>query len=206
MPGASHAPRLLGITPTEFSARELATLLPGLSPHVDAVLLRWPGHSARTILEAARRLAEISPRPRLILSDRLDLALAARLDGVQLKEQGLPPESIPAELRPACLGASRHDEEGVRAASAVDYLTLSPVYTTSSKPGVEGMGIARFRECVALSPVPVLALGGVQPADLASLLEAGAHGAAISSGIFANVDPVAAASAYAKALREVRRA
>jgi thiazole tautomerase (transcriptional regulator TenI) len=200
------APRLLGITPAEFSPEVLARLLPGLSRSLDTLLLRWPGRSARFLLETSRSLAAISPRPRLLLSDRIDIALIAGLDGVQLKESSLPPASIPARLRPGLLGISRHDEAGVIAAVGCDYLTLSPLFETNSKPGASALGMARLGGLVECSPIPVLALGGVRPEQIPAILALGARGVAVSGGIFGAPDPVEAATAYAKALRDARRA
>lgn len=206
MPGRPRVPRLLAIVPPDSSAEEIGALLPELRASVDAVLLRWPRRDDRWIFEAARTLARIPERPLLLVSDRLDIACSVGLDGVQLKDGGIPPSRIPDRLRPALLGASRHTEQGLIASVGADYVTLSPYRETSSKPGQAGLGLERLLELAASSPVPVLALGGVRVEDLRGLLQAGIHGAAVSSGIFAQPDPAGAADAYAKALREARRA
>lgn len=78
------------------------------------------------------------------------------------------------------LGASCHDEVELRHAWSlpVDYVTLSPVLPTASHPGAASLGWEVFGVLVSLSPVPVLALGGVMPADQNAVLQAGAYGIA----------------------------
>jgi thiazole tautomerase (transcriptional regulator TenI) len=204
--GGTPAPRLMGITPAEYPAGRLRELLPDLAPHLDAVLLRWPRRSAREILAAARTLAAATPRPMLLLSDRLDLVLVSGVEGIQLKERGIPPDRIPSRFRPSLVGVSRHDAAGVSASAGVDFLTLSPVRKTSSKPDARPLGLDGFGAIAVRSPVPVLALGGMRPRDVAAVVDRGAHGVAMISGVFGSGDPVASAAEYAAALREARRA
>ncbi len=201
----SAPPRLIAITPVGLCAEELAAWLPGLAPWVDAVHLRWPHLSPRENFERAVRLAAVDPRPALLINDRFDLALAAGLEGVHLRDDGIAPSDLPASARPRWVGVSRHDLAGVRRSGGADYLCVSPVRRTPSKPGATPLGEEGLRTLCRAATVPVLALGGITLADLPGVLKAGAHGVAVLRGILGARDPLEAARAYRQALKESLR-
>lgn len=194
------APRILAITPAGLDPLRLRELLPALYGLVDAVHLRWPEQSAREIFARAHVLARISPRPLLLVNERADLALASGVEGVHLRDDGIPPEALPAALRPRLLGVSRHDEEGMSSLRGADYAVLSPVAATPSKPMAPPLGEESFTRLVARASCPVLALGGMRPRDLGWVLRCGAHGVAVLGGILGAADPVARAREYRAAL------
>lgn len=199
------APQLLAITPAELDPLRLRELLPALYGLVDAIHLRWPEQSAREIFERARTLARSSPRPLLLLNERADLALASGVEGVHLRDDGIPPEALPAALRPRLLGVSRHDEEGMSSLHGADYVVVSPVAATPSKPMATPLGKENFARLVARATCPVLALGGMRPRDLGWVLRCGAYGVAVLGGILGASDPVARARAYRAALTAVQQ-
>lgn len=84
--------------------------------------------------------------------------------------------------RPALVGRSCHDAHEVRAAGheGCDYVTLSPAFTTASKPGYgPALGVHGIAALTATAAPPVYALGGVDPTDVADCLAAGASGIAV---------------------------
>ena len=195
-------PRLMAITPADSIPPHLASLLPALSQWIDAIHLRWPGVTTRQRYEWARTLAAIAPRPLLIMNDRVDLALAAGLDGVHLREDGLAPRDLPPKIRPPLVGVSRHGLEGVLASEGADYLTVSPLRPTPSKPASHVLGEEGLVRLCGASKVPVLGLGGIEPEDLGWVLGAGAWGVAVLRGILGAENPVARARSYREALTE----
>jgi thiamine-phosphate diphosphorylase len=101
------------------------------------------------------------------------------------------------------LGRSVHDKVELQQAlkDQPDYLVAGPVFATSSKPGHPGIGLAGLASiCADAAPCPVLAIGGIGPAEIPRLLGRGAHGVAVRSGITAAGDPEAATRAYLEAL------
>mgnify|MGYP001170120993 FL=1 len=152
--------------------------------------LRVPALGAEARAELARRAAE---RARalgieLLLNARCDedLELAAALGcGVQLSRTllmrlaGRPP--LPR------VGASCHDPVSLRRAESLgcDFALLSPVLPTRSHPGAPALGWPGFSALRAFTALPVYALGGVGPADLAAARMAGAQGVAGIRGFFA---------------------
>lgn len=101
------------------------------------------------------------------------------------------------------LGRSVHDPEQTRRAvhDDPDYLVAGPVYPTASKPGHRGIGLDGVRAIVACAEGrPVLAIGGIHPGRVAAVLEAGAFGVSVRSGITAAGDPAGVIAAFLDAL------
>lgn len=92
------------------------------------------------------------------------------------------------EVRPPLLGRSCHSRADVAAAvrEGLDYVTLGPVGATASKPGY---GPALPPAALAGHALPVLALGGVDPANAGALVHAGAHGVAVMGAVMRAPDP-----------------
>ena len=88
--------------------------------------------------------------------------------------------------RPALLGRSCHDAGELRRAAAelCDYVTLSPVFASPSKPGYgPALGLATLDALVTAGVPAVYALGGVRPEDVAGCLDAGARGVAVMAAV-----------------------
>jgi thiamine-phosphate pyrophosphorylase len=105
------------------------------------------------------------------------------------------------DARPALVGRSCHSlEELTRAqAEGCDYVMLSPVFPTPSKPGYgPALGLAGLAALTPAAP-PTYALGGVRPADVAGCLAAGAHGVAVMGTVMRSPATV---PAYLAALAE----
>jgi thiamine-phosphate diphosphorylase len=102
-------------------------------------------------------------------------------------------------------GRSAHDLDEVRRAvdEGADYLIVGPVYPTPSKPGHPGRGPDLIRQVVSrVGPIPVFAIGGVEPANVGEVLRAGAWGVAVSGAILSAPDAAAAAAKLTAAVDE----
>lgn len=132
---------------------------------------------------------------RLLVNDRVDVALACGTDGVHLPGAGLPPEAARSLLGDGPLvGVSVHGLEEARAAveAGADYVTFGHVHPTASKPGSPPAGLRRLSEVVEGVEAPVLAVGGVEAANVGEVMATGAAGAAVISTILAASDPESA--------------
>src|SRR5439155_11454568 len=91
-----------------------------------------------------------------------------------------------------CVGRSCHTAAEV-AASTVDYVTVSPVFASESKPGYgPALGLDGLAELVAASPVKTVALGGITcAAQAAACRAAGATGVAVLGAVMRAADPAA---------------
>ena len=129
-------------------------------------------------------------------------AEAAGADGVHLSAGGSPAEAR-ARLGPkALIGLSVHSAvEAANADRAADYVTLSPIFLSASKPGYgPPLGAPGLAGAVATSTVPIVALGGIRSERVAECLAAGAAGVAVMGAVMAAADAEAATAALIRAL------
>ena len=134
--------------------------------------------------------------------DDIDAAAMADAGGVHLPSGGSP-EAARARVPGALIGASAHsaDEASALLGAGADYVTVSPVFPTASKPGYgPAFGLDGLARIVARAAGPVIALGGVTAANAASCRAAGAHGIAVMGEVMRAADPQAAVEAI---LREI---
>lgn len=132
---------------------------------------------------------------RLLVNDRVDVALACAADGVHLPGAGLPPDAARQLLGERWLvGVSVHGLDEARAAieSGADYVTFGHVHPTASKPGSAPAGIRRLAGIVEGVDAPVLAVGGIDSSTVGEVMATGAAGAAVISDILAAPDPESA--------------
>ncbi len=164
-----------------------------------AVHLRGPGMTAAALWRLAIDLrAIIAPPALLIVNDRADVAVAAKADGVQLGDHGLPVAAARRVVGPRLLlGRSVHGVAEARAAEreGVDYALLGTIYPTASHPGVAGVGVALVRAVRAAVQLPLIAIGGIDQTTLDEVLDAGAAGVAIIRAVGAATDPSRAIAA-----------
>jgi thiamine-phosphate pyrophosphorylase len=149
---------------------------------VDLIQIREPLLEGRAAVRLVRSAvsAVTGSAARIIVNDRLDVAMAAAADGVHLPSQGLPPDRVRALLpRPAMVGLSVHDPVPDLPVTPLDYLVFGTVYPTRSKsPGHSVAGPSGLRAAVASTALPVLAIGGVTAARIPEIAATGASGIA----------------------------
>ena len=118
---------------------------------------------------------------RLLINERLDIAISCGADGVHLPSDSLPLSAVRSRVGPdAVVGISCHTREEVEEAArdGADYALLGPVFETPSKPGGKALGLALLEQICRSSALPVFALGGVTRENAASCVRAGAAGIA----------------------------
>lgn len=179
---------------------DLAARLAG----ADYLQLREKDLSAGELYNLARQIKQVLPgTTRLLVNDRLDVALAAGADGVHLGENSLPPAAARRILGPdKILGVSVHSPDSAiqAAAAGADYLLFGHIFPTASKAGLPPRGLAALEQVVASVDIPVIALGGITVHRVAGCLAAGAGGVAVMSAVMAARDPAAAVAALRQAL------
>jgi thiamine-phosphate diphosphorylase len=119
---------------------------------------------------------------RVVVNDRLDVALAARAHGVHLRSDSFAAPRV-RSMAPSgfLIGRSVHSvAEAVSAGEpgALDYLVFGTVFSSSSKPGHPPAGLGELSAVVRASRVPVLAIGGVTADRIGDVMTAGAAGVA----------------------------
>jgi len=126
-------------------------------------------------------------RTRILVNDRLDVALAGRAHGVHLRADSFSAARARAMTpAPFLVGRSVHSAADAVAATrdgGLDYLIFGTVFDTASKPGRQPAGVAALTAVVRATSLPVLAIGGITRARIAEVMAAGASGVA-AIGLF----------------------
>lgn len=171
---------------------------------VSIVQLRDKDLPPNELYQLGRQLREVTKgRCLFIVNDRLDIALAVEADGIHLPEVGLPVAVVRKLAGPDFIvGRSTHSVEGALKAAqeGADYLHLGTIFPSQSKPGLEGAGPDLVRKAVAVSGVPVVAIGGIIAGNARSVIEAGAKGVAVISAITEAANVRAATAELRKAI------
>ena len=138
---------------------------------------------AKAALTVARRRGA-----RVIVNDRVDIALALGADGVHLGQDDLPPEAARRLLvEPAIIGFSTHNADQARQAVKlpVNYLAIGPIFSTRTKaspsPEVGLDGLRAIRQIVG--SLPLVAIGGITEFNAQEVIEAGADAVALVSAL-----------------------
>lgn len=145
-----------------------------------------PEASGALLAETRQLLSLLSPQSLLIVNDRADVAQLSGAPGVHLGQDDLPAPAARALLGPEkIIGWSTHSASQVRAGDAllVDYLAFGPIFPTATKADTEPVvGLAGLREARRLTRKPLMAIGGITPANAAAVIEAGADSVAVIAG------------------------
>ena len=145
------------------------------------------GAAGKARVSSKNRAAHEQVSTRILVNDRLDVALTSQAGGVHLGKKGLPPEDALRLVKSLHrekdfrIGVSCHSLEAAKAAErgGADYLFFGPVFATPSK-AVYGapQGLQRLAEVCRSVALPVLAIGGITLENAADCLSAGASGIA----------------------------
>jgi len=145
----------------------------------------------------------------LIVNDRLDVALAADADGLHVGPDDLPVAMARRLLRPGMvLGASAGTVEEAVAAErdGADYLGVGAVFEARGSKADAGapVGPERVRAIRAAVQIPIVGIGGIKAENAASVVEAGADGVAVITGVVAAPDIAVAAARLVEVVRAAK--
>jgi thiamine-phosphate pyrophosphorylase len=136
------------------------------------------------------------------IHEDIEAAITAGAGALHLPT-GASPEAARDRLPGALIGASAHSAEEAAALleAGADYVTVSPVFVSASKPGYgPALGLDGLANIVAHAPGPVVALGGITAENAELCLSAGARGVAVMGGVMRAADPQAAVAAILAAI------
>ncbi|MGH7002773.1 MAG: thiamine phosphate synthase [Alphaproteobacteria bacterium] len=144
----------------------------------------------------------------LVVNDRIDVALAAGVEGVHVGREDMPVEAARRLLGPdAVIGLTVKNEADARSAttSPIDYACVGGLFETPTKENLHPIGFAGFSTLAAIireakPDLPIGAIAGIDLARATLAVEAGADGVAVISAIFRQADPQQAAAALRHAV------
>ena len=174
------------------------------------IQLREKNLSTRVFFENALTIRKITKRAGipLIINDRMDIALAVNADGIHLGEEDLPlkyarkiaPHLIIGYSADSVLDAQLAEKYGA------DYLGVGSVFTTATKVDAgPAIGIQRLEEIKKAVSIPVVAIGGINLANLPEVIQAGVDGVAVVSAIVADASPFRAAKRFRLTIDSLRK-
>jgi thiazole tautomerase (transcriptional regulator TenI) len=163
--------------------------------HVRSQLLDSP-----TLYSITLALLELHEQTKCwcIVNDRVDIALACGVQGVQLTHKSIAVPDV-QRIAPALrIGASVHSPAEARDAeeAGADWCVAGHVFETPTHPGVPRRETGFIVDVIAAVTLPVIAIGGIRPEHVRSLVHRGAYGVAAIRGIWNDENPELAASRY----------
>lgn len=172
----------------------------------DVIQLREKTLSDRELLARARQLRELTRRYGVLLfvNDRPDIARLVEADGVHVGQEDLSVSDARRIVGPAMLvGASTHSLEEARTTlvQRPDYLAVGPMFASGTKPGLSVQGPRLLSEILALTDLPVVAIGGITAANIAILLMHRVTRVAVCQAVIAADNPQEATQGIKQALR-----
>jgi thiamine-phosphate pyrophosphorylase len=155
----------------------LAHVTAAIRSGVEIIQVREKDLEAQALFELVCRVrdAAADTPTKVLVNDRLDVAMAAKIDGVHLPGNGLAVERVRPFVR--LLGCSTHsvDEAVLAERGGADFVIFGPVFDT---PGKTPVGIEALRRVAAAVGIPVLAIGGITHKNTDEVRNAGARGIA----------------------------
>ena len=199
--------KLYAITDSQLSncshAEIVASMLAG---GARLIQLRDKEASAKEMLDAARECLELTRATgaKLIINDRVDVALVTGADGVHLGQEDLTVEEARALLGPdKIIGISTHSLAQVEAAltTTANYIAIGPLFPTTTKANpAPVVGLELLRQARRLTSLPLVAIGGITLATASAVLAAGADSVAIISALYPPPTKLSLADNFAQAL------
>jgi thiamine-phosphate diphosphorylase len=197
MPSLSLPPLYAILDPEQTKGRPSESLLRELlEGGVTIVQLRVKTMAPREFFELARRVRSETRAHgcKLIVNDRVDIALACDADGVHLGQEDLPLASGRKLMGSKIVGISTHDVQQAQEAerNGADYIGFGPMFGTTTKAtGYSARGVEMLRQIRTAVKLPIVAIGGINEQNVREVWQAGADSTAIISDIL-GADEVAA--------------
>lgn len=183
---------------------QLREIVSDIHPYVTAIHLREKQKTARELFRAVELLTTANlPLSKIIINDRVDVAFVTRAGGVQLAFHSLDAAIVKENFPQLMLGCSIHSyEEGQKAKeNGADYVLFGHIFPSKSKPGITPKGLKELTRLTQLD-IPIIAIGGITAENTGQVLQTGAKGIAVMSGVLEAHDPLVAIKAYINFLKD----
>lgn len=199
--------KVIAVTNDQMENTQLIKKLLKIESLIDAVILREKSKSDSDVVDLIRQLlTQGFDDTKIIVHSRIDIASSIGINKVQLPGH-MPLSTAKTDFPDISFGQSVHslDEAEVAYEAGADWLLYGHLFATGSKEGLPPRGTAELFRMTASLPIPVYAIGGIQPHHLPLLNEGGVSGVAVMSSFFGSDKPEVAAEAYKEASYVTKR-
>ncbi|WP_416729903.1 thiazole tautomerase TenI [Fictibacillus sp. JL2B1089] len=174
------------ITTGRQSVEELVKIAAIIHPYMTMLHVREKTKSAKEVSHLIERLQKAGvPSSKIIVNDRVDIALCTGVKGVQVAHHSLDVSQVRRALPEMKIGCSVHSVSEAQYAeqNGADFIMYGHIFKTSSKRDAEPRGLDQLQRVVDQTTLPVIAIGGITPENVRNVIETGASGIAVMSGI-----------------------
>lgn len=177
----------------------LIEIMKDIHPYITALHIREKSKSAKELVSLIMKLALTGvPLSKVIVNDRVDVAVCCQTRGVQLGFQSLDVAFVRPAFSELTIGCSVHSLEEARYAErhGADLLLYGHIFHTQSKPDKEPKGLEQLKKIIGQTTLPVIAIGGIRPLQVSDVIAAGASGIAVMSGVLEAPSPLQSVIEY----------
>ncbi len=191
--------KIIAVTDDKMQTSQLLDTLLSIESSIDAVILREKSKTDSEVIALIQQLVESGfDTSKIIVHGRTNVASITGIKKVQLPGNCALLTSTKDHFTTISFGRSVHSIYEANAAykEGVDWVLYGHLFATNSKEGLPPRGTDELFRIAASLPIPVYAIGGIQPCHLPQLNLGGTAGVAVMSSIFGHDNPAIAATAY----------
>lgn len=200
-----HHDELHVISTGQQTSDQLIEIISYIHHDIDFIHLREKTWTANEYITVIQSLSEYGvPLEKIIVNDRIDVAHVMNCGGVQLAHHSIDVHLLAGKYDNLRIGCSVHSvADAIEIeASGADYLLYGHIFDTRSKPGLSPRGLENLASIIESVTIPVIAIGGITPENVESVIHAGASGIAVLSGVLLATDPYEAVQIYRQKLNK----
>ncbi len=185
-------------------------VLQALEGGITLVQLRNKQDQKDHIADQAKAIKAITDQYNVpfLINDYADIAIEIDADGVHIGQGDIATDEARKLLGPhKVIGLTAFTEDHIKDVdpNIVDYIGTGPFFETKTDKGKPVLGAGKFADLVALSPLPVVGIGGITPENAAQVIDAGAHGVAMMRAISEAGSPKSQAEKFVLAVSRARQ-
>lgn len=195
--------RLIAVTDDRQSVKAVAEKIIAIKDVIDYVQIREKSKSVLEIVSLIEYLQNNGvKKEKIIMNDRLDIALCMDIPTVHLPEHGLPVKMVKERYPHLIVGCSVHSFEKAKQAEAngADYVLYGHCFATNSKQGLPPNGVEPILQMKKELNIPVYAIGGITLETLPSIQAVGPDAIALMSTVFAADKPYSITNKFSEAI------
>ncbi|MEN1937125.1 thiazole tautomerase TenI [Paenibacillus sp. 102] len=189
----------------QMTFEELTNVAMQIESEIDYLHIREREKNTKELYEGVESLLKRGfPASKLVMNDRIDIAILLNISRVQLGYRSADVRSVKEKFSYLHVGYSVHSLEEAIAAfkNGADSLVYGHVFSTNCKKGVPARGLEEISDMARRLTIPITAIGGITPQNTAEVLRSGVSGIAVMSGIVSDRTPYEKARLYKETIRK----